>query len=68
MPFERRTLAIFRMAEFGFFGVFVVTLMQTPRLNGELSFVGLFSSVLKLRIKATDFGFRAIFFLLFLIN
>src|SRR3989339_1399072 len=34
MPFERRTRAIFRKAEFGFFGVVVVTLRQTPRLKG----------------------------------
>src|SRR3989338_8740179 len=34
MPFVRRTLAIFRIAEFGFFGVFVVTFVQTPLLNG----------------------------------
>ena len=34
MPLERRTLAIFLIAEFGFLGVVVVTLMQTPRLNG----------------------------------
>jgi hypothetical protein len=32
---ERRTLAIFRKAEFGFFGVIVVTLTQTPLLNGD---------------------------------
>src|SRR3989344_703660 len=33
-PFVRRTRAIFRRAEFGFFGVMVVTLIHTPRLNG----------------------------------
>ncbi len=36
MPLDSRTLAIFRSAEFGFFGVVVVTFMHTPRLNGEL--------------------------------
>jgi hypothetical protein len=35
MPFDNLTRAIFRKAEFGFFGVVVVTLMQTPRLKGE---------------------------------
>lgn len=43
MPLESRTRAIFRKAEFGFFGVVVVTLMHTPRLNGlPLSNVVLF--------------------------
>jgi len=31
----RRTLAIFRRAEFGFFGVMVLTWVQTPRFWGE---------------------------------
>src|SRR3989344_6315404 len=35
MPFDRRTRAIFRSAEFGFFGVMVVTFTHTPRLNAE---------------------------------
>jgi hypothetical protein len=34
MPFVRRTLATFRMAEFGFFGVRVITWRQTPRRKG----------------------------------
>jgi hypothetical protein len=34
MPLESLTLAIFLNAEFGFFGVVVVTFMQTPLLNG----------------------------------
>jgi len=33
-PFERRTRAIFRIAELGFLGVFVVTFVHTPRLKG----------------------------------
>jgi len=57
MPFERRTRAILRMAELGFFGVFVVTLMQTPRLNGAGKKLGRFSIELKVRVKATDFDF-----------
>ena len=36
IPFVRRTRAILRSAEFGFFGVVVETLRHTPRLNGEL--------------------------------
>src|SRR5688572_32043827 len=34
MPFERRTRAILRSAEFGFFGVMVRTTVQTPRFWG----------------------------------
>src|SRR5437773_12399474 len=34
MPFERRTRAILRSAEFGFFGVIVRTTVQTPRFCG----------------------------------
>src|SRR5438445_6654604 len=34
MPFERRTRAILRRAEFGFFGVIVRTTVQTPRFCG----------------------------------
>jgi len=32
--FERRTRATFRNAEFGFFGVIVLTTVQTPRFCG----------------------------------
>src|SRR3989304_9407140 len=35
IPFVRRTRAIFRSAEFGFFGVIVRTTVQTPRFWGE---------------------------------
>ena len=35
MPLERRTLAILRSAEFGFFGVAVLTAVQTPLFCGE---------------------------------
>src|SRR5690554_5412863 len=34
-PPERRTRAILRRAEFGFFGVWVLTAVQTPRRWGE---------------------------------
>src|SRR6188768_3954912 len=34
MPWAKRTRAIFRRAEFGFFGVTVATRVQTPRLWG----------------------------------
>src|SRR6267154_1668367 len=34
VPFVRRTLATLRMAEFGFFGVRVMTCTQTPRRKG----------------------------------
>src|ERR1700730_13363436 len=33
--FERRTRAIFRIAEFGFLGVIVRTCVQTPRFWGD---------------------------------
>ena len=58
IPFVRRTLAIFRMAEFGFLGVLVVTLVQTPRLKGELKKIGLFFRTLNERVKAGVFDFR----------
>ena len=58
IPFESRTRAIFRIAELGFFGVFVVTLMHTPRLKGAAKKFGRFLIVLKLFVSATDFDFR----------
>ena len=39
MPLVRRTRAIFRSAEFGFFGVIVRTWVHTPRLNGLPLFI-----------------------------
>jgi hypothetical protein len=36
MPFVSRTRAILRKAEFGFFGVIVLTMTQTPRFCGDL--------------------------------
>jgi hypothetical protein len=33
--FDRRTRAILRIAEFGFFGVIVRTWVQTPRFCGD---------------------------------
>src|ERR1044072_9834538 len=38
MPWARRTRAIFRRAEFGFFGVTVATRVQTPRRWGAATF------------------------------
>jgi hypothetical protein len=35
IPFVSRTLATFRKAEFGFFGVVVYTLTHTPRRCGD---------------------------------
>jgi hypothetical protein len=52
-----RTLAIFRIAEFGLRGVLVVTFVQTPRLNGELNSIGLFFNTLNERVKAGVFDF-----------
>jgi hypothetical protein len=42
IPFVSLTLATFRRAEFGFFGVVVYTLMQTPLFCGQLLSAGLF--------------------------
>ena len=39
-PLLKRTLAIFRSAEFGFFGVIVRTTKQTPCLCGQASNAG----------------------------
>src|SRR3989344_8976244 len=66
MPLVRRTRAIFRIAELGFLGVLVVTLVATPRLKGELKETGLFFRVLKPLVKATALVLRVSFFLFFL--
>jgi hypothetical protein len=57
MPLVNLTRAIFLIAEFGFFGVLVVTLTQTPRLKGDGKNFGRFLRMLKVRLKATDLGF-----------
>jgi hypothetical protein len=46
------TLVTFLSAEFGFLGVVVKTFRQTPLLNGEKLFIGLFFLTLKPRLKA----------------
>src|SRR3954470_21992092 len=48
LPFVRRTLATLRKAEFGFFGVRVMTCTQTPRRNGHLVKAGDFDLVVTL--------------------
>ena len=68
MPFVSRTRAIFRRAEFGFFGVVVETLVQTPRLKGLEKKTGLFLSTLKPRVKATVLSFGCALTLGLLIN
>jgi hypothetical protein len=40
LPFDRRTRAILRNAEFGFLGVMVLTWTQTPRFCEHLSSTG----------------------------
>jgi hypothetical protein len=42
MPFERRTRATLRSAEFGFFGVIVFTTVHTPRFCGHPCMAGCF--------------------------
>ena len=68
MPLVNRTRAIFLMAEFGFFGVFVVTFTQTPRLKGAGKNMGRFFIVLKVRVKAMDFDFLLKRFLLVFVS
>jgi len=46
IPLVRRTRAVFRRAEFGFFGVIVRTTVQTPRLKGLLFKAGDFDFTL----------------------
>src|SRR5262245_25776875 len=48
-PFERRTRAILRSAEFGFFGVVVFTTRQTPRFWGHACSTGLLDRLRTLR-------------------
>jgi hypothetical protein len=45
-PLVKRTRAVFRRAEFGFFGVIVRTTVQTPRLKGLLFNAGDFDFTL----------------------
>lgn len=52
MPLVSLTLAIFRSAELGFFGVVVLTFRQTPLLKGLSVATGLFFLVLKTFLKA----------------
>jgi hypothetical protein len=42
MPFDSRTRATFRRAEFGFLGVIVLTTVQTPRFCGQPWIAGCF--------------------------
>jgi hypothetical protein len=62
------TLAILRKAELGFLGVVVATFTHTPLLKGELLLTGLFFKELKEKVKAGDFGFFLLLFLLFRFN
>ena len=68
MPLVKRTRAIFRRAEFGFFGVVVETFVQTPRLKGAGKKTGLFLRTLNPRAKATVFVLEWTLTLFFLIN
>ena len=68
MPLVKRTRAIFRRAEFGFLGVVVETLVQTPRLNGAGKKTGLFFRTLNPRAKATVLVFEWTLTLFFFIN
>ena len=66
MPLVNLTLAIFLKAELGFFGVVVLTCMQTPLLKGEGCTIGLFFTELNAKAKAGDFVFARATFLGFL--
>jgi len=61
-------LAIFRRAEFGFFGVVVLTSVQTPRLKGEGKETGRFFLVLKAKESAGALDLARAFLRGFLIN
>ena len=63
MPLVNRILAILRKAEFGFFGVVVLTDKHTPRLKGEEWVTGAFFLLLKLKAKAGDLVFAFAVFL-----
>jgi hypothetical protein len=58
MPFVSLTRAIFLIAEFGFFGVLVVTLIHTPLLKGDGKKTGRFFIELNVRVRAIDFDLR----------
>src|SRR3989338_10750936 len=62
IPLDNLTLATFLKAEFGFLGVWVKTLTQTPLLNGEKYLVGLFFRVLKPDCSATVLLYFLTFF------
>lgn len=68
MPLLNLTLATLRKAEFGFLGLTVKTLTQTPLLSGDAFLTGLFFKALKLNVKAGRFDFFFGVFLGFLIN
>ncbi len=68
MPFERRTFATLRKAEFGFLGVMVFTCVTTPRLKGEEKRTCLFFNLLNAKVKAGACALRSDDFLFRLIN
>jgi hypothetical protein len=51
------TLATFLRAEFGFLGVFVITLVQTPRFCGDGKSIGIFFLRFTLFCNAGDSDF-----------
>jgi hypothetical protein len=67
---ESLTLAIFLSAEFGFFGVAVVTFVQIHFLNGAQSLLKILFHFIELKenCKAGDLLFFTVFFLGFLIS
>lgn len=67
-PLVNLTLAYFRNAELGFFGVIVPTRVQTPRFSGEATVVTFFSRVFKFTSKAGDLDFLILLFRDFLIS
>lgn len=68
MPLVSRTRQTFLSPEFGFLGVTVKTLRQTPLLKGERKLAGLFFFGLKPNFKAGILFRFPIFFLPFFIN
>jgi hypothetical protein len=68
IPLLRRTLAILRKAELGFFGVAVLTAVQTPRFCGDAASIDRLRKVFTPFCKAGAVDFLMDFFRPFLTN
>lgn len=66
--FVSLTRATFRRAELGFLGVMVNTFVHTPLFRGQGIATALFFRLLKVKLRAGDFVFLAVFLRGLLIN